>query len=1335
MTTPESLYLLLTSKGGREMLRTTETIILDEIHALVNEKRGSHLSLSVERLEDLCGRKLQRIGLSATQKPIGQVARFLTGNHNINASGVAECALIDEGHQRLLDLAIEVPKSPLTAVMANEVWEEIHARLEVLILEHDTTLIFVNTRRLTERLAHHLSKPLGEAHVAAHHGSLSKEARFDAEQKLKSGKLRCLIATASMELGIDIGSVDLVCQLSSPKSISGFLQRVGRSGHSVGGKPKGRIFPLTRDDLVECAAILDAVRRGELDKIVMPEMPLDILSQQIVAEVACGDRSEKELFELYKRAFPYRNLSLAAFEDIIAMLSEGFTTRKGRRGAYLHHDIINGVVKPRKAARLVALTNGGAIPDTFDYEVRMEPTNIFVGTLNEDFAIESIPGDIVQLGNNSWRILRIETGTVRVEDAHGQPPSIPFWLGEAPGRTRELSEAVSRLREEISSRIIDTQLQPALDWLQNEVGIMPAASSQIVNYLADVQVSLGTMPTRKNIVLERFFDEVGDMHLVIHSPFGSRLNRAWGLSLRKKFCRHFNFELQAAATEDAIVLSLGSTHSFPVDEVFSYLNADSVREVLIQALLDAPMFGIRFRWNASRALAIRRNNAGKRVPAQFQRMNSEDLIALVFPDQLACLENIAGDREVPDHPLVYQAIQDCLHEVMDIDELEELLRDIQGEKIELHALDLREPSLLSQEIITAKPYAFLDPAPLEERRTQAIAMRRWVDPQMASDLTKLDYEAITQVKLEAWPTVRDADELHDALVLHSYFTEEEGKAGEIFPENWQPWFDQLREEGRATLLSHGNRTKLWVAAERLPQFNCVFPGHTSEPQLSLPARLLRGPGFQLQGGEKVIRPAWEYTDALKEIVRGRLECLGPVTSVGLADSLGLPESDISYALGGLENEGFVFRGHFTVGHQGLEWCERRLLARVHRYTLDRLRQEIKPVSTQDYMRFLLSWHRLGADNKGHGPEALQDVLRMLEGYEAPAASWEGEILPARLANYDPVWLDVLCLSGRVLWARFRMPAGSTGSGGSTVSGPIKSSPIALVSREEAPLFRKMFARLSVEKPDLSPPAQKTVTFLQRMGASFFDDIARVTRLLPTELENALAELVSLGLVTSDSFTGLRALLTPGGKKPSPGKSRGNKRALFGMESAGRWSLIANHAGFLDDVTEYSSGELNEKELERIARILLRRYGVMFRRVADREAGAPPWRELIRIYRQMEARGTVRGGRFVEGVYGEQYALPEAVGKLRKISKQPKTGELIAISAADPLNLAGIVLPGNKVAARSGNRLLFRDGVVIASLESKEISFLHPVPEREKWELQKFIQLKEYNPRLRAYLGN
>jgi ATP-dependent helicase Lhr and Lhr-like helicase len=1190
VTTPESLYLLLTAERSRAMLKTARVVIVDEIHAVLQSRRGAHLALSLERLDRVCGRKLQRIGLSATQKPIDEVGRFLTQE---------KISIVDKGHKRQLDLAVEVPNSPLEAVMSHEVWKEIYDRLVALVESHRTTLITVNTRRLAERMAHQLSERLGADNVAAHHGSLAKEARLEAEEKLRDGKLKVLVATASLELGIDIGHVDLVCQISSPHRIATFLQRVGRSGHTIKGVPKGRIFPLTRDDLIECAAMVRAVHDGVLDRVAVPDKPLDVLAQQIVAESAAETEwDEKALFDLFKGAYPYRNLTKEEFDDVVEMLARGYATRRGRRGALIHYDSLNRKIRARKGSRLSAIVNGGAIPEVFDYRVLLEPEGHFIGTLNEDFAIESLPGDVFQLGNTSWRILRIGNGTVRVADAQGQPPSMPFWLGEAPARSEEMSVAVSQLRAAVGERSRDE----AVAFLKNEYGLSDSAAEQIAQYLDEAKRSLGTVPTTDTVALERFFDESGGMQLVLHAPFGSRINRAWGLALRKKFCQGFNFELQAAATEEGIILSLGETHSFPLEEVLRYLHPNTVRETLMQAVLQSPIFETRWRWSTTLALAVPRNRGGARIPNQLQRMYAEDLLQAVFPDAVACQDNLQGAREIPDHPLVNQAMRDSLEEAVDATGLEKILVRLVNGEIGFVARDTPEPSVLSHELLNSAVYTFLDDAPLEERRTRAVYTRRATEVRNADDLGALDPAAIERVRQEAWPVANTSDEMYDALMVAGYV-----KETELAPH----WPSLLKNLGERAV----NRGNAWFALER-------------------------------------------KDDDPLEMLASRLEVLGPVS----AHQLDIPE--VESALVALEGQGRVLRGRFTPESKDIEWCDRRLLARIHRYTLNKLRAEIEPVSAADFMRFLLHWQHVAGEDQVKGADGLMAVVEQLEGFELAAAAWENDVLPARVADYEPEQIDRLCLSGRVAWGRL-----TPGS-----KAPLRSSPIAIMPREH-------LGHWGVETDaalELSSDAKAVRDALEKRGASFFHELTSATSLLPSYVERGLAELAGAGIATADSFAGLRALLAPPEKR----------RDL--VETAGRWSLLRPTQS--DDV-------------EAIAKALLKRYGVVFRSLMERESHLPPWRELVRVYRRLEARGEIRGGRFVAGFGGEQFAASDAVGRLRAVRKREKTGELVVLSAADPLNLVGILTPEARVAAIHRSRILFQDGLPIAAAEGGQVRVL------------------------------
>ena len=1264
VTTPESLYLLLTAERSREMLRTAQIVIVDEIHALLESRRGAHLALSLERLDHICGRRLQRIGLSATQKPIEEVARFLVGMQT-----PGDCVIVNRGHQRRIDLALEVPGSPLEAVMSTEVWQEIYSRLVDLIAEHRTTLIMVNTRRLAERMAHQLSERLGAENVAAHHGSLAKEARLGAEERLRKGQLKVLVATASLELGIDIGHVDLVCQISSPNRIATLLQRVGRSGHTVSGVPKGRVFPLTRDDLVECAAMVRAVKDGELDCIRVQAKPMDVLAQQIVAEAGAEEWDEDALYAFACNAYPYRDLARSEFEDIVTMLARGFSTKRGQRGALIHHDALNRKVRSRAGSRMTAIMSGGAIPEVFDYRVVLEPEGMYVGTLNEDFAIESMAGDIFQLGNTSWRILRVGGGVVRVADAKGQPPTMPFWLGEAPARSDEMSAAVSRLRARADVKLpapeaprSERELDGAIAWFMQDYALSRAAAEQVATYLAEGKRSLGVVPTQDTLVLERFFDEAGGMQLVLHAPFGSRVNRAWGLALRKKFCQSFNFELQAAATEEGIILSLGPSHSFPLIEVFRYLNPKTVRETLVQAVLDSPIFETRWRWTTTLALAVPRTRNGARMPAQIQRMIAEDLLAGIFPDAKACFENIQGAREVPQHPLVDQALRDSLEEAMDLPQLIEILQRVYNGEVTCVAKDTPESSVFSHELLNSAVYTFLDDAPLEERRTQAVYTRRATEPRNADDLGALDPAAIERVREEAWPSADTADELHDALLLTGFIRRDELTAIEA---GWPALFDALAAAGRAF-----DAGGFWIAVERFDEFSAVIPQAVTP---EIPERLRR---------------VWMREDAIRELTRGRMDVLGPVTARQLADDLNLADTAlIDGALIALETEGRALRGYFSAAARGpapLEWCDRRLLARIHRYTLNRLRAEIEPVTAADFMRFLMHWQHVAADQQVQGVDGLAAIIEQLDGYEVAADAWENHVLPARVREYDASQIDTLCLSGRVAWGRLT-PMETAGKA------PLKSSPIALMLREHAALWR---VAADADTSQLTSEAGAVLDAMRARGALFFHEMVTATRLLPTLVERALGELAGAGLVTADSFSGLRALLLPPEKRKSLGGS-GRRVAAYGVDTAGRWALLTRESVAGDSVEAAD-------RVEPIARALLARYGVVFRSLLARESRLPPWRELVMVYRRLEARGEIRGGRFVAGFGGEQFAAADAVGRLRAVRKLEHAGALIALSGADPLNLVGILTPEARVAAIARNRVLFRDGVAIAALEGGEV---------------------------------
>ena len=1312
VTTPESLYILLTAEKSRAILRDVQTVIVDEIHAVADDKRGSHLTLSLERLDALTHQKPVRIGLSATQKPIEEVAHFLTG------AGRPDPVVVNIGHKRQLDLAVEVPASELGPVASNEMWDEIYDRLAQLVREHRSTLVFVNTRRLAERVAHNLAEKLGEEAVAAHHGSLSRKLRLAAEKKLKNGEIRVLVATASLELGIDIGTVDLVCQLSSTRAIAVALQRVGRSGHWRGAIPKGRIFAMTRDELVETAALVRSIRHGDLDRLIIPDSPLDVLAQQIVATCASEENGWRadDLFALVRRAYPYKNLSREVFDGIVHMLSDGIASRRGRYGAYLHYDQVNEKLRARRGSRLAAITSGGAIPETALFTVIAEPEGTMVGTLDEDFAVESLAGDVVLLGNTSWRIRRIEgrTGRVIVEDAHGAPPGVPFWLGEAPARTAELSSQVAALRQEISDRLPNVSpvgfspTQPivaeTISWLKKECGLDDSGAEQLVEYILQGRAVLGAVPTMDTVIAERFFDEGGGMQLIIHAPFGGRINKAWGLALRKRFCRSFNFELQAAATENGLNIALAEQHSFPLADVFQFLQPETVQPILEQAALASPIFGTRWRWDATRSLALLRFQGGKKIPPQIQRMRSDDLLASVFPDVAACQENIQGDIQIPDHPLVNEVMKDVLTEAMDIDGLKDVLQKISDRRIRCIAVDTPVPSQFSHEILNANPYAYLDDAPLEERRARAVEMRRILPESILQEVGKLDPAAIEQVREEAWPDVRDADELHDVLLTLIVFPEntagiitddvrtaapgsvpraesrgpaEQSSAAAV----WNTHFESLVRDGRATIAEvsengtsasqPARRQRYWIAAERARSFLTLFPNAQFETDLR-----------QFESA------AVSADDAFLAAITGWMSHIGPTSAAQLAGILGLPSSEIDKVLLRLEATGAILRGKFTdPAAPETEWCERRLLARIHRLTLGTLRKQIEPVTASQFMRWLLRWQHIAAGTQVLGERGTLEILHQLQGFEIPANAWERQILGRRIADYDPAILDQLCLTGAVGWGRLSPHPATledTAQGKRRVI-PTSVAPITFFVREESDWMtpRHPGTDLPSEARGLSEGARQVLDFLRHRGASFFADIVRGTDKLKSEIETALWELVAAGIVTADGFDNLRSLIDP---KRRAGQGHG--RTARPRHSSGRWSLL-----YTDAVSD------RNKAVEAACWMLLRRYGVVFRDLLARETILPKWRELQIAFRRLEDRGEIRGGRFVDGFLGEQFALPVAVDSLRAAKKIPPAGDTITLSAADPLNLIGILVPGERVPAISGKTITFRDGVAIRNEES------------------------------------
>ena len=1305
VTTPESLYILLTAGKSRENLRHVRTVIVDEIHAVADDKRGAHLALTLERLDALVtgenclspGQFLtglstppQRIGLSATQNPIELVANFLTGIHQDRKPAT----IVQVGQRRELDIAIEVPSDELNSVTNSNMWTEIFDKLATYAQNHRSTLVFVNTRRLVEKIAFELAARLGPEHVAAHHGSLSRTLRLDAEQRLKNGEIQILIATASLELGIDIGDIDLVCQISTTRAVAVAMQRVGRAGHWRGAIPKGRLFATTRDDLLEQAALVTKMRAGELDKLQIPPQPADVLMQQIVA--ACGAESWEEdaLFNVFRRAYPYRNLTREAFDDLLTLLTEGIESSRGRYGAYLLRDGVQHHLHPRRGARMIAICNGGAIPDTALYSVVLQPEGIQIATLDEHFAVDSSPGDVILLGTSSWRIQRVEaTGRVLVEDAHGAPPSLPFWEGEAPQRTAILSEGVGELREQISALTSDltpgyiSPAQPevaaATAWLMQECGVCASGAQQLIVYIVAGRAALGAVPSKTTIIAERFFDDGGGMQLILHAPFGGRINKAWGLALRKRFCRGFNFELQAAATDNGINISLAEQHSFPLADVFQFLTEHTAKELLEQASIASPIFKNRWRWAAGRSLQLLRFSKGKRIAPQIQRTRSEDLMASVFPQAAACFETIVGDIQIPDHPLVNEVMQDVLQEAMDLEGLVDLLRGIKEGSIRCLAVDTPTPSQFAHELLNANPYAYLDEAGLEERRARATSLGRNHPDQPG----KVDPVAIAAIRKEIWPDLRDEHELHDLLQSLIVLPLHVIDSAEV--RDWHLFYDRLGRTGRAQMIDCAG-SQVWVATERLPWVAALWRTAVEDEPKSVTKE-----------------------DFVLKVVQGWLQITGPTTSNSLARTLNLEPAGIFQAFLTMETQGLLIRGTFEysapaesggITDHDIEWCERRVLQRIHRRTVATLRKQIEPVSPAVFMRWLLTWQHLAPQTQLAGEEGVFEALRQLEGFEAPAIEWERTLLPSRVANYDPRWLDSLCLSGAVGWGRISPhPAWSKGDGASPRRViPTSAAPITFYIRETADWLPYALADQGVEEDKLavalSPAALQLRTLLQQRGACFVNDIQRIANFTRQQTQQALWELATAGVVAADGFDQLRACMDP--RRKSMTTEASGKRSA--RSSVGRWSLLRE--GIQTAPTAIEMARDTETALESFARQLLNRYGVLFRDLLLGESNAPKWRDLLNMLRRLEARGEVRGGRFVSGFGGEQYALSEAVESLRA-ARTRECSAIIAVAAADPMNLVGIVVPGDRVPAVPGRQVLYCNGKLHEEKGNREIDEL------------------------------
>lgn len=1257
VTTPESFYLLLTSPNGRNILRHVSTVIVDEIHYMAPDKRGTHLTLSLERLDRLTmetsGRRAQRIGLSATQRPLELVADFLSGVDRIRPTRIVDCVAA-----RSVDFAISLPATELEAVMPTEQFHEVLGQLADMVAQHTTTLIFVQSRRLAERLAHELTDVLlenslvgdAEQSVAAHHGSMSHERRHLIESKLRAGQLRALVATASLELGIDIGPVDLVVQVGSPRSISTFLQRAGRANHRVGGIPTARLIPFNRHELIEAIALLDSVRRGELDVLQIPEEPIDVLMQQLVAEVSTrADDTPDALYELVRHAYPYRNLSRATFDEALEFVSHGVFTGRGQRGQQLSLDPINDTVRPRRSAKHAAIMNGGTIPDLGDYNVIVDPDNQVIGQLSEDFAIESAVGDVFLLGTHAWRVVRVEQSSVRVVDADGAEPSVPFWFGESPARTWELSQAVSRLYEELSDPLTVRDVVGAKSILTAIPGVSAEAAEQTVTFLSASLDALGVLPSQHCVVIERFFDETGSTQLVVHAPFGARVNRALGLALRKRFCVTFDFELQAAADDDAITIALGPHHSMELSTIMPMVRPSSFRTVLEQAVLPLPMLKTRWRWNGVRSLVINRTSSGARRPIQWIRMDADDLMAAVWPSLAACQENApAGPIPIPDHVLVRQTLRDVFFEPLDVAALETVLRGVDDGSIRVHTVDTPTPSPLAQGILTGRPYTFLDDAPLEERRSRAVSLDRHLGAVGADGLPvpsqrhALDADLVAEAVASAAPRIRDRHELAD--FLHTYF------ALRPVPE-WQSMFDELVTEGRALEVDG-----TWVSATR--------PNVMDELALD--------------------------DEAAAILVTAHLEVAGPATVatligedvLGAGPLRGAPLSALraSTALARLEALGFA------IALPNETWCTRNMYQRLQRRARARERRRQPTVSLEQFLTFLLHYQHLAPGSQLSGRAGLLEVIRQLQGVEIAAGEWESQIFARRVSDYEPAWLDELCLAGEVTWARLTPKTSSDDSRRSS-SSPSGTTPITFADRED---FWTLITIARHRREFVAPSngaSRDVYELLTTRGAQFRADLPRLLGRLPDDVNDGLWDLVARGVAHADSFHAVRNLLRGTRSGTNRRHARGRQRSdLSTGVGEGRWMHLPTESSEVDRLILEDLGEF-------LANQMIARWGLVTYELYEAEDVSVPWLYVVRALRKFEAQGRVVGGRFVTGLRGEQYASREALDLLMSAPRVPE----FEISACDPLNLTGGIMSGARVPARPKHSV--RVGGDLSLLES------------------------------------
>ena len=1318
VTTPESLFILLTSPRFRQKLRAVRYVIVDELHAIAGNKRGAHLMLTLERLEHLVRRgdlpRPARIGLSATLNPIETLAAFLAGaevaddgTRNVRPIRIVRA----DDDPRQLDLRVIAPGPELGSLATHQHWEAMYDALAALIREHRTTLVFTLSRRWAERIALALQKRVGPDAVMAHHGSLARIERLQAEQRLKRGELKAIVATSSLELGIDVGAVDLVCQVDSPKSIAAAVQRIGRSGHHLGGTPKGRFFALTIDDLLECAAAVRAARHGHLDEVEIPAGCLDVAAQQIIALATDQEEiSETELLNMLRSVQNFAGLEPPALQQLILEMSAQLPERIQGANPKIFYDQVNRRVRARRGARLAAITSGGTIPESGNLDVVIASESRKIGDVEEDFAQESSRGDIFSLGSMPWRVLGISKNRFLVEPAPGMAPSLPFWQTEAAGRSPALSTELCDLRREIAAFIANSgDDDGASSWLESECALEPEAAKQAVAYIRRGLAALNALPDENTLVVERFFDGLGGTQIVIHSPWGIRLNRGFGLALRKRLCQSFDFEIQASAIDDAILLALNSRHSFPLEHILEMVNSQNVREVLEQALLDAPMFEVRFRHVATRALSIMRSGRGSKVPAWIQRLRSQELITALFPQRNACLDNRPPAVILPDHFIVNETMRECLEETADISRLEALLRGLNDGSIRPVMVDSIAPSVFAHRVLLAWDYSFLDDGERANRRSRTVTMNR----AMAEDVFRsenlaelLSAEAVEQVTQEirgrATSTqARNCDELYELIRTHGWISCDEIK--ERTAADGAAMLAALESDGRVcrVRLGHHDSPEVAIATEDLALFSTVYPDSLPPPGWDEGAEVDRFTSSDERSG---------HSSGVQEIVRRALVTSGPTLAVDLAQRLRLPADDILPALMALEAGGSIFRGHFTTVRSGnggsseaqaagVQWCDRHVLERIHRQTLNLLRSAVEPCNDAEFVAFRLKWNRIGDAHQGAGVDGVRRTLEQMSGLAFAPDLWERVILPARVADYRAEHLDLLCMSGEFAW----------------VAAPFHDE--SDVNREFPATVAFLPRRARCYWPPSEMPAdsraQMVAEVLSHFGAQHLDQIAERANLSERDTLTALWRLAAAGMVSNDSFAPLRLLAVEPdaarliSNRPSqrePSRRDAALRARLQSSLSGRWSIVAQLKPGATPAKVAETHDAHGPDIAReIALILLRRHGILAREMMALEQFEISWQQILFALRRLEYAGIIRRGWFVRALSGEQYAMPEALEMLRSDRQTKETGQPTVISAVDPANPFGVLLPGCGVAREPGNLLVVQHGRVIVSLAGRALT--------------------------------